>query len=105
AVEAIADGCRPWFPKFSGVLYDRRGLATVEDLYRWHHENERYLRGGEPLARVPIVSAEQTRDFYGRDQADARVDDHLRGMYQALVEARLPFEMVNDLRLDSAHVD
>jgi len=105
ALDGIANGFRPWFAKFSGVLYDRRWLATVEDLYRWHHENERYLRGGEPLARIAVVYSEQTRDFYGRENADARVDDHLRGIYHALVEARLPFEMVNDLRLDAAHVD
>jgi Hypothetical glycosyl hydrolase 6/Beta-galactosidase trimerisation domain len=105
ALDGIANGFRPWFAKFSGVLYDRRWLATVEDLYAWHHKNERYLRNEAPLARVAVVYSEQTRDFYGKDQAEARVDDHLKGMYHALVEARVPFEMVNDLLLDAAHVD
>ena len=59
--EHSPEGFRPWFAKFSGVLHDRRWLATVEDLYRWHHENERYLRGGEPLARVAIVYSETLR--------------------------------------------
>ncbi len=105
ALDGIANGFRPWFAKFSGVLHDRRWLATVEDLYAWHHRNERYLRNEAPLARVAVVYSEQTRDFYGKDQAEARVDDHLKGMYHALVEARIPFEMVNDALLDAAHVD
>jgi len=105
ALDGIANGFRPWFTKFSGVLYDRRWLATVEDLYAWHHAHERYLRNEEALARVAVVYSEQTRDFYGKDQAEARVDDHLKGLYQALVEARIPFEMVNDRLLDAARVD
>jgi len=105
ALDGIANGFRPWFTKFSGVLYDRRWLATVEDLYVWHHKNERYLRNEAPLARVAVVYSEQTRDFYGKDQAETRVDDYLKGMYHALVEARVPFEMVNDTRLEAADVD
>ena len=105
ALDGIANGFRPWFAKFSGVLYDRRWLATVEDLYGWHHRNERYLRNEAPLARVAVVYSEQTRDFYGKDAAEARVDDRLKGMYHALVEARVPFEMVNDTRLEAADVD
>src|SRR4029079_15365751 len=87
------------------VLYDHRWLATVEDLFAWHHRNERYLRNETPLARVAIGYSEQTRDFYGKDQAESRVDDHLKGLYQALVEARIPFEMVNDRVLDAAGLD
>lgn len=105
ALDGIANGFRPWFTKFSGVLYDRRWLKTVEDLYAWHHRHERYLRNEAPIARVGLVYSEQTRDFYGRDEAEARVDDHVKGMYQALLEARVPFEMVHDALLDPEHVD
>jgi hypothetical protein len=105
ALDGIANGFRPWFAKFSGVLYDRRWLAVVEDLYTWHYKNERYLRNEAPLARVAVVYSEQTRDFYGKDQAEGRVDDHLKGLYHALVEARIPFEMVNDRLLEATDVD
>jgi hypothetical protein len=33
-----------------------------------------------------------------------RVDDPVMGFYQALVEARIPFEMVHDGLLDDEHV-
>ncbi len=103
--DGIANGLRPWFTKFSGTLYDRRWLRVVEEIYRWHHKYERYLRNEEPLARVALVYSQQTAAFYGGSRATQKVEDHTLGFYQALIEARIPFEMVHDRLLDSAHVD
>ncbi|HEV2690390.1 MAG TPA: alpha-amylase family protein [Bryobacteraceae bacterium] len=103
--EGIANGLRPWFTKFSGTLRDRRWLKPVEEIYNWHYQNERYLRNEESLARVGRVYSQQTARFYGGEQARAKVEDHTLGFYQALIEARIPFEMVHDKLLDAAHVD
>src|SRR4029450_5555172 len=89
---------------FSGTLHDRRWLGVVEDLYRWHHGAERYLRNVEPMARVGLVYSQQTAWFYGGLRARERVEDHALGWYQALVEARIPFEMVHDRLLDAEHL-
>ena len=51
---------RPWVTKFSGVLYDRRWLPTVERIYDWHYKHERYLRNEAPLARIGLLYSEQT---------------------------------------------
>ena len=102
-VDGIANGLRPWFTKFSGVVYDGRWLKPVEELYGWHYRNERYLRNEQPLARVAMVYSQQTATFYGGDQARAKVEDHTLGFYQALVEGRIPFEMVHDRLLDAGH--
>ncbi len=104
-VDGIANGLRPWFTKFSGVLYDGRWLKSVEELYGWHYRNESYLRNEQPLARMAMVYSQQTATFYGGDQAKAKVEDHTLGFYQALVEARIPFEMVHDRLLDAGHTD
>jgi hypothetical protein len=104
-LDGIANDLRPWFTKFGGTLYDRRWLPVVEDIYVWHHRNERYLRNEEPLARVAMVYSQQTSHFYGGDRARAKVEDHTLGYYQALIEARIPFEMVHDGLLDPAHID
>jgi hypothetical protein len=103
--DGIANGLRPWFTKFSGTLYDRRWLKPVEDLYDWHYRNERYLRNERPLARVAMVYSQQTATFYGGDQARAKVEDHTLGFYQALIEGRIPFEMVHDHLLGAEHVN
>src|SRR5271163_1252268 len=105
ALDGIANDLRPWFTKFGGTLYDRRWLPVVEDIYVWHYKNERYLRNEEPLARVGMVYSQQTSHFYGGERARAKVEDHTLGYYQALIESRIPFEMVHDGLLDAAHID
>jgi len=105
ALDGIANGLRPWFTKFSGTLHDRRWLKPVEDVYAWHHRHERYLRNEESLARVAMVYSQQTAHYYGGERAREKVEDHTLGYYQALIEARIPFEMVHDGLLDPAHVD
>jgi hypothetical protein len=103
-LDGIANGLRPWFSKFSGVLHDPRWLPVVEDIYNWHHKVERYLRHETPLARVALVYSQQTAQFYGGERAAAQVEDYTLGWYQALIEARIPFEMAHDGLLDPAHV-
>src|SRR4029077_2467335 len=63
------------------------------------------LRNERPLARVAMVYSQQTAWFYGGDRAGAEGEDHALGMYQALIEARIPFEMAHDGLLDAEHVD
>jgi len=104
AAEGIANGMRPWFTKFSGVLHDRRWLKPVEEIYGWLHSSELYLRNEESLARVAVVYSQQTARFYGGERAAQRVEDHTLGFYHALVEARIPFDMVHDRLLDAGHV-
>ncbi|MFO1500167.1 MAG: beta-galactosidase trimerization domain-containing protein [Verrucomicrobiota bacterium] len=105
ALDGMANGLRPWFTKFSGVLHDQRWLPAVEALYRWHARAERYLRCEQPLARVAMVYSQQTAWFYGSERAGPKVEDHTLGLYHALIEARIPFEMVHDRSLDPPHVD
>ncbi|MCU0914567.1 MAG: beta-galactosidase trimerization domain-containing protein [Planctomycetes bacterium] len=99
--EGIASNMRPWFVKFAGTISDRRWLSVVEKIYDWHYRNERYLRNTAPLARVGVVYSEQTRLYYGGQRWQERQIDHEWGMYHALVEARVPFEMVNDRLLEA----
>jgi len=103
--DGIANGLRPWVCKFSGTLYDRRWTGVVEKLYNWHWRNEKYLRNQENLARVAMVYSQQTGTYYGGEQKHRKVEDHELGMYQALVEARIPFEMVHDRMLDADQID
>ena len=103
-LDAIANGMRPWFSKFSGTLHDRRWLKGVEDLYQWADQHEPYLRHQTPIARVALVYSQQSAWFYAGSRAQAKLEDHSLGWYQALVEARISFEMVHDRRLDPAHL-
>jgi hypothetical protein len=97
--DGVANGLRPWFTKFGGVLHDERWLKPVEELYRRYASWEKYLRNEAPLARVGLLYSQQTAWFVGN-----KVEDHTLGWYQALIEARIPFEMVHDRLLEPAHI-
>ncbi len=97
--EGIANGLRPWFTKFNAKVIDKRWLGAVEQVYQWHWRNEKYLRNTEPVARVAMVYSQRTAHYYGGEQARALVEDALQGWYQALIESRIPFEMVHEARL------
>lgn len=115
--EGTANGARPWVTKFSGVLYDRRWLPIVERIYDWHYKHEKYLRNDEPLARVALLYSERTLSIgnpwqpatgatdESRRLATDRPDDHVLGMYHALVESRVPFELVHEAFLTPDRLD
>jgi hypothetical protein len=103
-LDAIANGMRPWFSKFSATLHDERWLAGVEQIYLWTEKNQHYLTHQQPLARVALVYSQQTALYYGGDHYAAKVEDHALGWYQALIESRIPFEMVHDHNLDAGHL-
>lgn len=97
--DSIANGMRPWFTKFAGMVYDNRWLDPVERIYRWHDQWGGYLADQKSLAQVAVLYSQQTAKFYGGPEAGDRVEAHILGFYQALIEARIPFEMVHDRML------
>lgn len=101
-LDGVANGLRPWFNKVGASVHDHRWLKVVEDLYVWHWKHERYLRNEEPVARVALLYSQQTTTWYGGSRARQRVEDFSLGMYHALIEARMPFEMLHDRTLDTA---
>src|SRR5271156_79561 len=98
--DGIANDLRPWFTKFNAKVIDKRWMPVVKEIYVWHHTNESYLRNERSLARVGLVYSQQTGTFYGGEKAQEKVENPLLGMYQALVEARIPFAMVHAQLLD-----
>jgi hypothetical protein len=99
--EGIANGLLPCFVKFSAVLYDKRWLGPVAKIYEKCYKNEPYLKNIAPLARVGMVYSEQTERNYGGKPWQQNFADHQKGMYHALIEDRMPFEMVNDRLMDA----
>ncbi len=102
ALDALANGMRPWFSKFSATLHDERWLRGVEDLYVWTDKHQRYFDGRRSMADIGMVYSQQTAWYYGGSHADSKVEDYALGWNQALVESRIPFDMVHDRLLDAA---
>ena len=76
----------------------------MEEIYQFAFENETYLRNTAPVANVAMVYSEQTSRRYGGETWQQDPGQHADGMYHALIEARIPFEMVNDQLLDAEHL-
>jgi hypothetical protein len=114
AHDGIAQGFRPWHTKFKAETFDKRWMKPVEELYQWHQRNEKYFRHTGNLARIAIVSSAQSITYYAQaagstgpehNGGGALVTDALNGFYQALLESKIPFEMVDDRELDAASID
>ena len=103
--QGTANGMRPCFVKFGGVIYDKRWMDAVATLYQGYHRNEKYLRNTASLARIGVVYSEQTDQNYGGKPWQQKSPDHLDGMYHALVESHLPFDMVNDRLLEPENLN
>ncbi|MFP5227804.1 MAG: alpha-amylase family protein [Acidobacteriota bacterium] len=102
--DGIAHGFRPTCTKFNARPFDDRWFPVVEEMFQWHYANEKYLRNQQSFARVGMVYSQQTAAFYGGPDAATTVDAPGLGFYQALIEARIPFQMVHDHLLDADHL-
>jgi Hypothetical glycosyl hydrolase 6 len=103
--EGTANGIRPWVTKFSGVLHDPRWVPAVERIYAWHYQHEHYLRNETPIARVALLHSEQTDTYHAGAASGDRAGDHVLGMYHALIESRIPFELVHEAFLTPDRLD
>ena len=102
--EGVANGMKPCFVKFGGNIFDKRWMNTVADMYQNYYKSERYLRNVANMARIGLMFSEQTNRKYGGQPWQQRSNEHSLGMYHALIEGHIPFEMVNDKLLDEEHL-
>jgi hypothetical protein len=126
-LSSIVNGLSPWLIKSSAINWDNRWIPALEKVYTWHYKNEKYLRNEKNLARVGMlfrkdnprnpllgtsasiaVGGDQDIDPEGRRQyQEPPVNDNnsTRGFYQALIESRIPVDMVYNQKLDATHLD
>jgi hypothetical protein len=100
--DGTAQGLLPWFTKFNGVVPDTRWVEPVATSFALHADLEPVLSEMTPVAEIAILDPATTLRHHGQDTRKAAEANDL-GFYQALVEAKLPFEMLSDqaMTLDS----
>ena len=97
-------GLLPWFTKFNGVVPDTRWVQPVADSFGMHADLEPVLSTMTPSAEIAILDPATTLRHHGQDtRAVAEADD--LGIYHALVEARIPFEMLSDQAMTTETLD
>jgi hypothetical protein len=73
-------------------------------MYQNYHKSERYLRNTASLSRIGLMFSQQTSRRVGGESWQQNSNAHGLGMYHALVEGSIPFDMVNDRLLDEEHL-
>ncbi|MDR1555967.1 MAG: beta-galactosidase [Tannerellaceae bacterium] len=94
-LEGFAGGIQPWWHHIAAYHEDRRMYHTAEPIFKWYKANEEFLINREPIGTVGVVWSQDNTDFYGRDEAEMKVNLPWRGIIQALIRARIPYQPVH----------
>ena len=93
--DAVLADSRPWFTIIGGVQADKRQFGPLADMYRWHHDNQEYLRERQSMAEVAVAYYDRQRFLPpSRENGDA-----FRGIYYALIRERIAFDLVHAGRM------
>lgn len=102
--DGTTQGLLPWFTKFNGVVPDTRWVEPVAESFALHATLEPVLSTMTPVAEIAILDPSTTLRHHGQDTRKAAEADDL-GFYQALIEARVPFEMLSDQAMTPKSLD
>lgn len=104
-VDGFVQGGRPWFTKFKADIFDTRWVAPVVEAYDLHHRCEPVLEGLSHVAEVALLDtrAPDGPTPWQKSEHDPHADED--GVYQALLEARIPFEYIADEALTPDRLD
>ncbi|ODT65129.1 MAG: hypothetical protein ABS75_32850 [Pelagibacterium sp. SCN 63-23] len=91
----VTQGLFPWFTKFNACIPDDRWVEPTARAFRLHAKVEEALTGALPTAEIAVIDPATTLRHWDPDKRHlAELND--LGFYQAMVEARLPFEFISD---------
>jgi len=99
-ISGFAGGIQPWWHHIAAYHEDRRMYHTAEPIFRWYKANEEFLINRQPVASVGVVWSQENSDFFGRDEAELKVNQPYRGIMQALIRARIPYIPVHADHID-----
>lgn len=103
AAQMVANGARPWLhiTGFFSEHFDRRGIAAMQDLFKLFATRKDAFDARRSAAEVALVYSRTTFDYVGGATPDANYLDGFRGAYNALMDSRLPFDLISDKHLDA----
>ncbi|MFE0757461.1 alpha-amylase family protein [Inquilinus sp. NPDC058860] len=103
-LDGVVQGMLPWFTKFNGTVPDRRWVEPVVESFGLHAALEPVLAATRPAAEIAVIDPATTLRHHGPETRKAAEADDL-GFYQALVEEKLPFEMLSDQAMTPERLD
>ena len=99
-----AHGLAAWYTKFNGVVPDPRWITPIAEAFALQETLDPVMQATSPTAEIAVIDPSTTLRHWAPDDRP-QAERHELGFYQALVEARLPFELVSDQVLSAASLD
>ncbi len=99
-----AHGLAAWYTKFNGVIPDARWIAPVADSFALQEKLEPVMQATRPTAEIAVIDPSTTLRHWAPEERP-KAEQHDLGFYHALVEARLPFELVSDQVMTAEMLD
>ncbi|HEX5417087.1 MAG TPA: alpha-amylase family protein, partial [Chloroflexota bacterium] len=105
--QAISQGANPYAYVIGTTENqpDRKNFGIVGQMLRFHRDHQEYYAGLRSAAKVAIISSLRSEERYGRAEGVARVQNERRGVFRALVEGHVPFDILPDDQLLAAARD
>ena len=79
-------------------------LEPVHKFLEWHKANGDNLTMTRSLARVGLYHSRASDQFAGASESGKSRSNSFRGAYRALLESRIPFDFVSDVRMEDADI-
>lgn len=78
------------------VQEDRRGLSAIEDMFGWVEKHEQYYQDARAYTDLAILLSQNTLLTYCGSDTESRYVNHLRGLYAALNQAHINFDILSE---------
>lgn len=104
-VDGFIHGARPWFSKFKAEIFDTRWVEPVIEAFDLHEKCEHILEGLEHRAEIALLDTARPEGATPWHRSEGDTEAHENGIYQALLEARIPFEYIADETLTLDRLD